>query len=424
MGQLLHFNLNILLTMPEIIIPSSSPLYAPVHSKLMEIEKTLSEVNTEQDALYTGKAGIAIFYTSLYELTKEQAYLDKAILLIEEALDAIQNKELIYTYCGGFTGICWAVTHMVQKGYLDINLDELLEEIDNYAYEFAKTDLLQHRYDFMHNGLSTGIYFTDRPTSPFAQEKLPEIVDLLKAMATVTEDGTTWEDKYGKFSAQTFIPDYDVTKTEYNLGLSHGMPSILVFLQRCVQQGIHLAESKPLLEGAVNWLLKQAYPSDLDCYYGTKVIEGKTAPESSRLAWCYGDLGIMTTLWQCGNTLNNETVKQHAIAVALKAAKRTMENASTADAGICHGTAGIAHIFNRMYHYSGQAELKQAALYWFEKTLTYATFEDGYAGYKAYHGKEGFKTETSMLEGISGIGLTMISALDGDLDWDRMLLIS
>lgn len=97
------------------------------------------------------------------------------------------------------------------------------------------------------------------------------------------------------------------------------------------------------------------------------------------------------------------------------------------DAGLCHGAAGVAHIFNRFYQDTHNEVFKEAALYWFNQTLEMDTFQDGLAGYKASISTSGTEYEncTGLLEGIAGIGLALIGAVaDFEPNWDECLLIS
>ncbi|MCK5168939.1 MAG: hypothetical protein KAQ75_03590, partial [Bacteroidales bacterium] len=133
-------------------------------------------------------------------------------------------------------------------------------------------------------------------------------------------------------------------------------------------------------------------------------------------------------LWQAGKNTNNEEWKNKALEILLHTTKRKdLKENSVIDAGLCHGTAGIAHIYNRMYNNTGRDEFKKAAIYWFEQTLKMAKYDDGLAGYKAWRTPEygGLQNEYGFLEGIAGIGLALISAVsDIEPKWDECLLLS
>jgi lantibiotic modifying enzyme len=147
----------------------------------------------------------------------------------------------------------------------------------------------------------------------------------------------------------------------------------------------------------------------------------------SRLAWCYGDLGIAMSLWQAGIALQNEAWKNKALEILLFAAekRRDLQQNWVKDAGLCHGTAGIAHIFYRMWWNTHIPEFKNAANYWMNETLKMATFTDGLAGFKTWHGKEGWVNSCGLLEGISGIGLALLTYYyEIEPTWDECLLLS
>jgi hypothetical protein len=45
------------------------------------------------------------------------------------------------------------------------------------------------------------------------------------------------------------------------------------------------------------------------------------------------------------------------------------DQAGVADAALCHGPTGVAHIFNRIYHSDNDPKCMNAALMWFERAL-------------------------------------------------------
>jgi lantibiotic modifying enzyme len=152
-------------------------------------------------------------------------------------------------------------------------------------------------------------------------------------------------------------------------------------------------------------------------------------PESCRSAWCYGDPGISASLFLAANCLNNKVRQKDALKIALRAAVRLPEHAGVKDAGLCHGSAGLGHIFNRMFQATGNARLKDAARFWFQQTLKFSRKGQGFAGYSAYRSKDDgtpeWHDEPDLLTGSAGIGLALLAAISPVApDWDRMLLLS
>jgi lantibiotic modifying enzyme len=200
------------------------------------------------------------------------------------------------------------------------------------------------------------------------------------------------------------------------------------FLGRLHRQGIGKENVHTLLKGTAEYLLGQTLDTTkYMCYFPAWAAEQEPS-HYSRLGWCYGDLGTGVVLWLTARRTNNEKWREKALEILLHSTqRREPANTGVVDAGLCHGTAGIAHIYNRMYHYTGQDVFREAALYWFDRTLEMASFDDGYAGYKALHGERrgGRVKEAGLLEGITGIGLALISAVSTvEPKWDQCLLLS
>jgi len=97
------------------------------------------------------------------------------------------------------------------------------------------------------------------------------------------------------------------------------------------------------------------------------------------------------------------------------------------DAGICHGGAGVAHIFQHLrndgYNQIGAKDIE----FWVENTLSLATYKEGYAGYMTFFPKEDSDViwikDIGLLTGITGIASAFLSILNNDLNWSKGLMI-
>jgi len=148
----------------------------------------------------------------------------------------------------------------------------------------------------------------------------------------------------------------------------------------------------------------------------------------SRIGWCYGDLGIGYILLLASKTLDDDYLYQRALKILLKASRRRVSNDTfIIDAGFCHGSIGTAHIYNRIYQTTKMQEFKEASFYFYNEALQYSVHLDGFAGYKAWKSDKFGGPEGSMalLQGISGIGLSLISAVSGiEPKWDKFFCLS
>jgi hypothetical protein len=117
--------------------------------------------------------------------------------------------------------------------------------------------------------------------------------------------------------------------------------------------------------------------------------------------------------------------------IARRAAERPAEQSGVRDCGLCHGAAGVGHIFNRLFQATGEASLAAAARFWFERTLQMRRPKQGIAGFLALRPNPKRPNEKQwiglpgILEGAAGIGLALLAATTPiEPKWDRMLMLS
>ena len=397
---------------------------APYREKLSEISDVLLE-KTETLAgnigVMGGKAGVALFFFYYAQLTQEEKYVDFAHQLINEIFDEINKEFSIHTLAGGLAGVGWMMEHLVQNDFVEADTDEILEPLDPFLHKAMIYDIEKGNYDFLHGAVGSGTYFISRLAKKDSETYLKELVDHLDKI------GHKFDDLGGAIAWRSQL-DREKETEGYNLSLSHGLASIIVFLAKLLEKDIYTEKVSYLLDSSVRYMLAhrldtEKFQSNFPSWIGTDY------PLShSRLAWCYGDLGIGLALWQAAQSAKNKEWQEVAVKTLLHSTNRKdLKENAVIDAGLCHGAAGMAHIYNRAYHYMGNDTFKETALYWLENTLKLATYEDGYAGYKAWHTEKygGWVAEAGLLEGIAGIGLMLVSMLsDIEPNWDRCLFIS
>jgi lantibiotic modifying enzyme len=395
---------------------------APYKEKLSTIAETLvkhTEDLKNNIGLMGGKIGVALFYFYYAKLMAEDNYADYGVELISDVFDVINNDFTYHTHAGGLAGIGWTVEHLAQNDFIDTDTNEILEDLDPYLHRSMIFDIENGNYDFLHGAVGNGLYFLSRMTSEKSKNYLKELIDQMDKISHKDEDGARKWLSTLNFEEET---------QGYNLSLSHGIASIIVFLGKVLETGIYNEKVSILLNGAVQYLLK--YKLDREKFLSNfpSWISETDPLTASRLAWCYGDLGISTALWQAAQSTGNKDWEKIAVDVLLDStARKDVKENTVLDAGLCHGAAGIMHIYNRAYHYTGIDTFKELTLYWAEQALKFATFKDGYAGYKVWRTEKygGWTPEAGFLEGICGIGLAFISLIsDIEPKWDRALFIS
>jgi hypothetical protein len=150
---------------------------------------------------------------------------------------------------------------------------------------------------------------------------------------------------------------------------------------------------------------------------------------SCRSAWCYGDPGVAAALLGAARSVGEPTWEREALEIARAAAARPAEEAGIVDAGLCHGSAGLGHLFNRMYQTTGDEALGQAARFWFERTLAMRQPDLGVGGFPASSVREDgtryWRDDPGVLTGAAGVALALLAATTSiEPAWDRILLLS
>jgi hypothetical protein len=92
-----------------------------------------------------------------------------------------------------------------------------------------------------------------------------------------------------------------------------------------------------------------------------------------------------------------------------------------AEATLCHGALGVAHICNRLYHATARATYKAAACFYYETGVSMLTRSEP----EVLPARREGSLSTRFLQGAVGVALGLLSAIDPiEPQWDRRLLLS
>lgn len=333
-----------------------------------------------------------------------EAFADRAA-----ALGASATMEA--RFIKGFVGVGW-LFELMQDSPDPAGLDDDAG-LDDAVAALARRDPWPGvgYFDLVSGLVGAGVYFLSRPTSPQVSAQLEAIVYRLEESAEYLPDGIAW------WGATVLGPNHVVDC--FNLGLAHGVPGVVGFLARALSRGVSPRRTHALLEGAVRWILAQRLASGPSCFPTYCTPAGPDGP--ARAAWCYGDPGVALALMAAASAADRRDWEAAAVDVALVAARRPTETTQVLDASVCHGAAGLLHVFNRLYQASGEGQLRDAAARWAEATLDLlaAGRWDGVPG----SGASIVAKRASVLEGQAGIALALLSASSERAPlWDAMLL--
>lgn len=400
--------------MNQLVIETQTRLETELHRIN---ERLAAEPIAGNFSLLSGQVGYAIFesyYHRHFGLTDNSRVWER----LSAGMDAIQSGEVDHTFAGGISGIAWGFLHLYNHGFLaDSSNDphEIVAALDEPLFLLSMEDLYTGSFDYLHGGLGACLYFLERPRTPETVYYVTEIVNQLDKIAVKKTDGSiTWH-------FQNFAQPNDKS-VSYNLGLSHGTASIVALLSLLYKNGYAQPQCARLIEGGLLWLWS-VRNEDNPAVFPRQLFDDQPRDEFSRMAWCYGDLGIAHTFQMTGEIFKNNRWKQIAEQTMLKAAvRRSRKETLVSDTAFCHGSGGIGHLFSKFFQSHPNPVFEETARFWLQVTLNHELppMEKDSSQPAIPLSTRG---DLSFLDGEASVGMILLSQLGADTAWERAFLM-
>ncbi|GAA2344955.1 MULTISPECIES: lanthionine synthetase C family protein [Streptomyces] len=271
-----------------------------------------------------------------------------------------------------------------------------------------------HEYDVFHGMTGIGAHLLRRAPAGNAMER---VLSYLVALTRPTRDNDHVE-----LPGWWVGHDPHLTQSEQftgghaNLGAAHGITGPLLLLARALREGVTVDGHQDAIDTVLGWLdeWRQDGPSGPwwpehlhlgDLHAGAPSQTGPARP-----SWCYGTPGIARA-GQLAAIARHDTVRQHMYEDALARCLTDPGQLLTiADAGLCHGWAGIYQTAWRAAHDAATPALRAALPH-----LTAALVR---------HARPG--PDPGFLQGDAGTALALTTAAHDTAPtsgWDACLLI-
>lgn len=422
-----------------------------------------SRENHKNPSLASGSAGLAVCAGQLARTSTErpdqphqldQPAAETALAHLENAIDVLGTEPLTSSLYSGFTGIAWAVELVGRQ--LGTEGEDRNGDIDDALASLLPRYPRDAPYDLINGLTGMGVYALARWPRPGATPCLLGVIDSLARRAREDRDGVYWwtPSSWRGPRGEQYRP------AGVDLGVAHGLAGVIPFLARVHRLGLARPVVRPLLDGSVAWLLAHLVDTESGPtvpYYiaedaeDAEGVEG-VEPGPARSAWCYGDPGVALALMLAARDVGELAWATAATDLALRAAARPAGHTGVTDAGLCHGSAGLAHLFNRLYQLTAEQALADAARFWVERTLELCSAPGESAPGAETPSTKGLAKKSpltaapgaaaparvplpttarpagngpGLLEGAAGIALALTAAATtADPVWDQMLLVS
>jgi lantibiotic biosynthesis protein len=395
---------------------------AGVRAAVREIATAVArrEPSTSDPSLASGSAGTGLFLATAAAVLDDPWLHEAADARLDHARDALAEVPLGAALYSGLPGVAWVLANAAgvpEDG-------DGLEEIDALLAARAATTPWVDHYDLVFGLAGVGTYALGRLPRADARRCVEEVVARLAELAVDLPGGTAWHTPYALLPGhqQAMAPD-----GLFNLGAAHGIPGILGFLAGACAADVARGEAAVLLERGVEWLLRQRLVVGGVPWLPPHVRPGaRSGP--ARAAWCYGNPGVAPVLLQASAVTGEPRWANAALELAAAAAALPYEETRVVDAGLCHGAAGLLHLYHRLFQDTGDERLGAAARAWVGHTLALRG-RSGVAGFRAWMPVEGVRNDwvadPGFLTGASGVGLALLAAVEpSTAGWDALLLAS
>lgn len=370
------------------------------------------EQNVINISLLSGLPGIIMTLIDANAVFPELVSVEKIKTLLKYLLHILNESEsFLPSYCGGIAGLGFFLHNLNEKNdYYNSDYDEILVEVDKVLNDIYTVEIEEDNIDILHGVLGIGLYFIKRKKN----KEVSEIIHLLEKTAIIKENQICW-----KVSDRN-----DKNLFFYDFGLAHGNTGILYFLLKSIKHDILRDKSTKLARGLISFFAFNTQKIDIDIYSFYQYKIETTAfdssdyePVNSRLAWCYGDLGIYHTLLLASSVLEDKVLEKYVIDKLTFISSRLNKSELTKhqmDSGFCHGTSGVAFIFKNIYDLTKDECFLKAVDYW-----TIKTFEgkdvNSYNGFNvlgySFPVFENTTQNITLLEGLAGVAAANLKFL-------------
>ena len=375
-------------------------------------------------SLAYGWPGTALFLAYLAKATGESRYGDWAADHLEAAVELVARLRLAPGLFFGFSGVAWAMSQVSRTLFGEVD-STMLAEIDEGLLTALDVDRWTDHFELMHGLVGFGVYALERLPDPAGKQCLERLVHHLARVGDARQIGRAWRTR-----PEHLPPDRREARPsgDDNLGLAHGQLAVVSILAGAAARQTD-ATAGLLLTEAVSWLLAQRLDTGRRGFPAETTGPGSERP-SGRLAWCYGDAVNAHVVLVAAQVLGRSDWEAEARRLALACASSPSRPFEIDNAGICHGCAGVAHVFARLWQITGEEVLARTGRAWIQSLLRLRREGSGIAGFSfqewdTRRSMNQLRALPGVLNGAAGVGLALLAAATSSPpDWDAMLLLA
>ncbi|MBE5677149.1 lanthionine synthetase C family protein [Staphylococcus sp. SS87] len=401
--------------------------------EISEVDDFISKASTETDyfepsTLSHGIPGIILFldaYQKVFDINTEQI-VHKYIMKLAPYLQSGQYNTSLF---GGLSGIAFSMDLASQNGknYQNIlnNIDGLIvNEIENKFDQILQEPLNPLNYDTVSGLAGIGRYLLNRVDEN--ESNVKALKSILVYFKDIQYSKNSWvvpqESQFLETDKKYF------TKGNINLGLAHGVLGPMSLFALCVIRGITIENHQQILKDMYKFIMDEKFCNHERWLQRYDLISERNHFNYIRNGWCYGNTGVMTTLFLIGQALQDDEIIKMSKKVMLQVVNDKDENLISPT--ICHGLSSQILMLTIMNLHFELNEVSDYITVLINKLISHYK-EDYLVNFiDINENKQGvFKSrKVGLLEGELGVYLTLMTLKNtkilNEKNWTNAFLIS
>lgn len=386
---------------------------ARAESLLAEIAGRLCAPHPTLDtSLMHGTAGVALCLGYLARAWGRAELAERAMHLLADAAERLASAARIEPgLARGAAGLGWVLEHGSRRLQWACDGDPC-EALDELLTRHVDAASQSHPLDLLEGVAGIGVYFVERlPHRPLRPVLERVLLCLVEAREGKMGFGRTW------WTPPLFV-DEELRPLRpfghYDLGVGRGVAGILGFVGQLARAGVGHSLAVGLVRRGADWLLskRHADATSLPRFCGSAV-----PPTFGAQTWESSALSSAAVVHRALLAVGDAERAAEFAAWLRNVAAGPADTDACAGHGLGRGAAGLAHIFNRLYHATGEALFAERARDWLRHCL--ASLERARASWHAE------APCVNLMNGLAGDALVLLAA-SGTQEpaWDRCLLLS
>jgi hypothetical protein len=380
-----------------------------------------------------GDVGLAVAFGYMIRVEPDSGWDEAAHSYIARSAAVLETSPHVgLGLYRGISGLAFAMRYLSLRGQ---RYTRALGRVDSLLIDQSTATLdrlpdagctASDQYDLISGVVGVGAYLSTMTDAPSAVSLLHRLLGHLVAWSGRSAPDGFWTS--AGLVPEPGRPPEDSPVRCLDLGVAHGISGVLALLAICARHGVDVRG----MQGAADRLVTAIRHGLTETRWGPDVAyrsyESHPHHETStpsRVAWCYGNLGVARSLQLAGLAFSKPTWEQLAHQLVRSAIRRPPDVTRVSAPTFCHGQAGVLHLLTRFqddlpFHDPLLTEYTESCL----RSVMGQYDPQKPFGFSDFHPLTGPVDNPGLLEGAAGVALVLASLAGGvSPDWERLFLI-